>query len=63
MANSSNFNLLPSSFVLNLLIDNHNLTQFVPQWYPKVCIAYDIVMALYIALKCIETEENNPFIN
>ncbi len=49
--------------VWDLLIDNHSLTIFVPQWYPTVCIGYDIAIALYIAWKCIQEEENNPFIN
>lgn len=47
----------------DLLIDNHNLTKFVPQWYPIVCIGYDILMASYIAYKCSNQEENNTFIN
>ena len=47
----------------DLLIDNHNLTAFVPQWYPMVCIGYDIVIALYIAWKCIEQKQNNLFLN
>lgn len=47
----------------DLLIDNHKLTPFVPHWYPIVCIGYDIAIALYIASKCIRTEENKAFIN
>jgi hypothetical protein len=47
----------------DLLIDNHNLTIFVPQWYPTVCIGYDLLMALYIGWKCIQKQENNLFIN
>ena len=47
----------------DLLIDNHNLTAFVPQWYPTVCIGYDIAIALYIAWKCIEQKQNNLFLN
>ncbi len=47
----------------DLLFDNHNLTSFVTQWYPVFYIGYHIVMSLYIALKCIKIEENNPFIN
>ena len=47
----------------DLLIDNHNLTVFVPQWYPRVCIGYDIAIALYIAWKCIKQKENNLFLN
>lgn len=43
----------------DLLLDNHNLTAFVPQWYPTVCIGYDIAIALYIAWKCIKQKENN----
>ena len=47
----------------DLLIVNHNLTVFVPQWYPTLCIGYDILMALYIAWKCHEKQENNSSIN
>ena len=47
----------------DLLIDNHNLTAFVPQWYAKVCIGYDIAIALYIAWKCIKKKENNYSLN
>jgi hypothetical protein len=47
----------------DLLIDNHNLNTFVPQWYPTVCIGYDIAIALYIAYKCSVKEENNSFLN
>ncbi|MEM6399098.1 MAG: DUF6010 family protein [Cyanobacteria bacterium P01_D01_bin.116] len=49
--------------VWDLFIDSHKLTAFVPHWYPTVCIGYDIAFALYIALKCIRTIENNPSIN
>ena len=45
----------------DLLIDNHNLTTFVPHRYPTVCIGYDIAIASCIAWKCIKTEENSRF--
>lgn len=47
----------------DLLIDNHNLTAFVPQWYPTLCIGYDFAIALYIAWKCIKQKQDNLFLN
>jgi len=49
--------------IWDLFIDNHNLTLFVPHWYPTFCIGYDIAIGLYIAYKCIKQKENNPSIN
>ena len=38
--------------VWDLLIDNHTSSIFVPQWYPTICIGYDLAIALYIVWEC-----------
>jgi hypothetical protein len=40
--------------VWDVMLYRGDATLFVPKWYPIACLSYDLVMAVYMAFKCIQ---------